>query len=277
MWSRRNLYAPAIEILRREIQPRRLFLHDVRLHPSPSRISVHHFLLIDDSRASGGSRRSHHLLPFSRCSVRFWSSPYSTGPAHGGLLACWNCSEPSPVAGTFLVCGACRAVQPVDLSVDYFDIFGLERGYDIMVENLEWKYKEWQKKLHPDLVHSKSEKEKSYAAEQSARVIDAYRTLSNPLSRALYLLKLAGIFVDEEKTVMDPDLLSEMMEIREAVEEESDPKALMELQCQIQKKYEDRSDSFREAFNKRDFDSAIIAAQKMRYYERAIEAIVKKL
>lgn len=35
--------------------------------------------------------------------------------------------------------------------------FGRERKYDIGVENLEGKYKDWQKKLHPDLVHSKSE------------------------------------------------------------------------------------------------------------------------
>ncbi|KAL0904030.1 hypothetical protein M5K25_026101 [Dendrobium thyrsiflorum] len=153
-----------------------------------------------------------------------------------------------------------------------------EQGFDLKDDNLEGKYKEWQKKLHPDLVHSKSEKEKTYAVEQSARVIDAYRTLSKPLSRALYLvLQLAGIFVDEEKTVMDPELLSEMMDVREAVEEASDPKVLMEIQHQIERKHEDWSNSFREAFNKQDFDSAISATQKMRYYERAIEEIVKKL
>lgn len=32
-----------------------------------------------------------------------------------------------------------------------------EKKYDIEGENLEGKYKEWQKKLHPDLVHSKSQ------------------------------------------------------------------------------------------------------------------------
>lgn len=32
-----------------------------------------------------------------------------------------------------------------------------ERGYDIKDDNLEGKYKDWQKKLHPDLVHTKSE------------------------------------------------------------------------------------------------------------------------
>jgi len=32
-----------------------------------------------------------------------------------------------------------------------------ERKYDIEESSLEGKYKDWQKKLHPDLVHSKSE------------------------------------------------------------------------------------------------------------------------
>lgn len=32
------------------------------------------------------------------------------------------------------------------------------------------------------------QKEREYAAEQSARVIDAYRTLSKPLSRAIYIV-----------------------------------------------------------------------------------------
>lgn len=32
-----------------------------------------------------------------------------------------------------------------------------EKKYKIEDENLERKYKDWQKKLHPDLVHSKSE------------------------------------------------------------------------------------------------------------------------
>ncbi|CAM8994348.1 unnamed protein product [Rhodiola kirilowii] len=96
----------------------------------------------------------------------------------------------------------------------------------------EGKYKDWQKKLHPDLVHSKSQKEKDYAAEQSSRVIDAYRKLENPLSRAIYMLKLKGIDVDEEQTISEPELLGEIMDIREAVEEAVDSQALTEIQIQ---------------------------------------------
>ncbi|KAF6165284.1 hypothetical protein GIB67_042700 [Kingdonia uniflora] len=98
---------------------------------------------------------------------------------------CWNCGAVA-VSKPFLACESCRSVQPVDDSIDFFQIFGLEKAY-VIEYKLDSKYKDWQKKLHPDLVHTKSEKEKEYAAEQSALVIDAYRTLRKPLSRAIYM------------------------------------------------------------------------------------------
>ncbi|KAL6851964.1 hypothetical protein ACP4OV_020149 [Aristida adscensionis] len=193
------------------------------------------------------------------------------GGGEGG--ACWSCGA----GGAFLSCVSCGSVQPVDPAVDYFRIFGLKREYDIKDTSLEGKYKDWQKKLHPDLVHTKSEKERGFAAEQSALVIDAYRTLSRPLSRALYLLKLEGIHVDEEKTISDPELLMEMMEIREAVNDASDSQTLEQIKSQVKKKLETWSNYFDKAFDKRDFDRAVEATQRMRYYERAMEETVKKL
>jgi molecular chaperone HscB len=189
---------------------------------------------------------------------------------------CWNCdaaAETSP----FLVCESCRTVQPVDHSADYFQIFGWEKSYKIPNENLEGKYKDWQKKLHPDLVHSKSEREKTYAAEQSGRVIDAYRTLSNPLSRAIYLMRLEGVEVDEEQTVSEPELLDEIMEIREAVEEASDAQTLKNIQAQIEEKLKQWSKSFGDAFQRQQYEEAHVCIQRMTYYQRVIEEIVKKL
>ncbi|KAI5438294.1 hypothetical protein KIW84_024145 [Lathyrus oleraceus] len=99
-----------------------------------------------------------------------------------------------------------RSIKP---STTRIVIETAEKKYDVDGIDLERKYKEWQKKLHPDLVHSKSQKEKDFAAEQSARVIDAYRTLSKPLSRGIYMLKLKGVEIDEEQTISDPELLAE--------------------------------------------------------------------
>ncbi|CAK9160852.1 unnamed protein product [Ilex paraguariensis] len=197
---------------------------------------------------------------------------------------CWNCNAEAGMT-PFLFCNSCRSVQPVDHSVDYFQIFGLttvlnanrEKKYEIEDENLEGKYKDWQKKLHPDLVHSKSKQEREYAAEQSARVIDAYRTLTNPLSRAIYILKLEGVDVDEEERISDPDLLAEIMEIREAVEEAQETQALNQIQAQIQEKLTRWRKSFANAFQSRKYEEAQTSIRRMTYYIRANEEIVKKL
>ncbi|XP_024012501.1 iron-sulfur cluster co-chaperone protein HscB, mitochondrial [Eutrema salsugineum] len=101
---------------------------------------------------------------------------------------CWNCGFSSEKAA-FLFCDSCRSIQPVDDSVDYFQIFGLENKYELDAGSLEGKYKDWQKKLHPDLVHNKSKKERDYAAEQSAKVTEACRTLTKRLSRAMYIVR----------------------------------------------------------------------------------------
>lgn len=37
---------------------------------------------------------------------------------------CWNCNTTAEVA-PFLVCSSCRCIQPVDESVNFFQIFGL--------------------------------------------------------------------------------------------------------------------------------------------------------
>uniref|UniRef100_A0A1D1YB58 Iron-sulfur cluster co-chaperone protein HscB, mitochondrial n=1 Tax=Anthurium amnicola TaxID=1678845 RepID=A0A1D1YB58_9ARAE len=219
------------------------------------------------------------------CSYSSGASPNGGGDAEGGgdasdaVAACWNCGTtgPSSPSAPFLACGACGSVQPVDTSVDYFQIFGLERKYELRSDGLENKYKDWQKKLHPDLVHTKSETERSYAAEQSARVIDAYRTLNRPLSRALYLLKLEGLHVDEEKTISDSELLAEVLEIREAVEEARNSQALEQIKSELQEKLQSWSNSFAEAFKDGKIEDAVTSTQRMRYYERAIEEIVKKL
>ncbi|OAO95298.1 hypothetical protein AXX17_AT5G05970 [Arabidopsis thaliana] len=142
---------------------------------------------------------------------------------------CWNCGEKA----AFLFCNSCRSIQPVDDSVDYFQIFGLEKKYEIDPGSLEGKYKDWQKKLHPDLVHNKSKKERDYAAEQSAKVTEACRTLTKRLSRAMYIMKLNGVNVNEEETITDPTLLMEIMELREAISEADDSTSLNQIRSQV--------------------------------------------
>ncbi|CAF2118723.1 hypothetical protein HID58_008308 [Brassica napus] len=191
-------------------------------------------------------------------------------------VCCWNCGFSSEKAA-FLFCDSCRSIQPVDDSVDYFQIFGLEKKYELEGGSLEGKYKDWQKKLHPDLVHNKSQKERDYAADQSAKVTEACRTLTKRLSRAMYKMKLNGKNINEEETVTDPTLLMEMMELREAIAEADDSKELNQIQSQVQENLKQWSDSFADNFESQRFDEAVKCIRRMTYYEKACEEIVKKL
>ncbi|CAJ1967307.1 unnamed protein product [Sphenostylis stenocarpa] len=265
--SKKNLCTPLSSLLRRCLTS---IPQHFTSHSSPHiKLSILH-------RVSPHHRPPHDPNFDFYCSLGFSWKNLCSKSAEEIQLGCWNCHA-LPHSAPFLVCDSCRCIQPVDGSTDYFQIFGVERKYDQEGENLEGKYKEWQKKLHPDLVHSKSKKERDFAAEQSARVIDAYRTLSKPLSRGIYLLKLNGVEIDEEQTISDPELLAEIMEIRETVEEATDSEALNLILSQMQEKLQNWSNTFGHAFQNRNFEEAKLAIRRMTYYSRVIDEVGKKL
>ena len=119
----------------------------------------------------------------------------------------------------------------VDLSADHFALFGLERGYPLDLARLTARYRELQQVLHPDRFVSAPDAERRWSVQAASRVNDAYTTLRTPLRRAVYLLSLAGVAIDEESdTRMDPMFLMEQMELREALEAAetaSDPHAAL--------------------------------------------------
>ncbi|KDP36082.1 hypothetical protein JCGZ_08726 [Jatropha curcas] len=271
MLKAKELWTPLSTILRRRalLLTARCFLSDHSI--STPRI-YSSYSNARNSRCFFSSSKNHFLGN----SLKFSGKNFCSESSKKVNATCWNCNA-HPQQSPFLVCESCRAIQPVDQSIDYFQIFWLEKKYEIKDENLEGKYKDWQKKLHPDLVHSKSQKEREFAAEQSARIIDAYRTLSNPRLRAIYILKLEGVDVNEEETITEPQLLAEIMEIREAVEEAPNTEALTDIQSQMREKLQYWSDSFANAFQSHKFEEAITCIRRMTYYDRVNEEIVKRL
>nr|GMC95321.1 iron-sulfur cluster co-chaperone protein HscB, mitochondrial-like [Ipomoea batatas] len=89
--------------------------------------------------------------------------------------------------------------------------------------------------------------------------------------------KLEGWDIDEEERILDPELLAEIMEIREAIEEAGDSQALKHIQAQIQEEFEEWSKSFAIAFENKDGEEAVSCIRRMTYYKRANEEIIKKL
>ena len=122
-----------------------------------------------------------------------------------------------PAAEPF--CLTCKAVQPPG-QADHFARLGFPRAYDLDPKDVERRYFDLQRRLHPDRFATKAPKERALSQGQATSLNAAYETLMDPLARAVYLLRLSGIETGGDgKTVADPALLMEAMEMREALAE----------------------------------------------------------
>ena len=100
-----------------------------------------------------------------------------------------------------------------------FDILGLQPAFSLDMKTLETAYFNAQRICHPDRFVGKPEAERIAAISRSQLVNDAYETLKNPLRRAEHLLEMQGIVALDDAMKAPPQLLMEMMELRESLEE----------------------------------------------------------
>jgi molecular chaperone HscB len=114
---------------------------------------------------------------------------------------------------------------------DYFEFFDLPHHLAIDLKDLEKRFYALSRELHPDRFARRSEAERQRALEDSATLNDAYRTLRDPIARALYLLKLEGFDIGEQGSKdVPPELLEEMFELNMAIEEADAPQLEASLQ-----------------------------------------------
>lgn len=107
--------------------------------------------------------------------------------------------------------------------MNYFEIFSLPVSFDVNLALLNSSYRELQRAVHPDKFAHASEQQQLLSVQKAAQINDAYQTLKSPVSRAEYMLKLAGVELHhEQQTIKDPVFLMQQMELREELEEISD-------------------------------------------------------
>jgi molecular chaperone HscB len=165
-------------------------------------------------------------------------------------IACWSCSVGQ--VDSKLFCPHCSKIQPPP-GGDYFQVFGLERRFQVDLSALEREFHRLSRKVHPDRFARAGENERQWSLADTALLNDAYRTLKEPLHRTEYLLKLQGAAIGEEnsgKDRKDPsrapaDLLEEVFDLNMQLEEmrmarkmgEEDP-ALQSSLTEAKKKFE---------------------------------------
>lgn len=141
--------------------------------------------------------------------------------------------------------------------------------FEISVGDLRREFLQLQAIAHPDKYPSGVAKQNAEAL--SARINEAFRTLSDPLQRAQYLLReWHGIDVTAEdgskKHELDPATLMEVIEVQETIEEaetEEEIEALkMENEMRIARGVEDLT----KAFDRGDVEGARKECVKLRFW-----------
>lgn len=102
----------------------------------------------------------------------------------------------------------------------YYELFGMERRLVLDPAQLQKRFYELSRELHPDRFVRKSEAERENALDASSRLNDAYRTLRDPVQRAMYVLSEEGFDIGEQRSGdVPPELLEEVFELNMALEE----------------------------------------------------------
>jgi molecular chaperone HscB len=129
--------------------------------------------------------------------------------------ACWRCGAATRGA---LVCAGCEAVQPVPAELDYFAALGLPRRLALDAADLEQRYLEASRALHPDRFQTSSPREQELSLAASALVNRARRTLRSPVTRGRYWLELHGDRLGDDNKRVPPAIAAEVFETQEKLE-----------------------------------------------------------
>ena len=182
-----------------------------------------------------------------RASIRLYSS--SPSPSH----LCAFCAAPLPTR--LPACPKCFQIERPIKTYDYYELLETPKSPNPFVINegqLKNNFRRIQRYVHPDIWASQGEvchanffffsvpanaiifQDKALAARDlSGLVNEAYNTLLQPLSRIHYILSQHNLAVSETDQLDNPHLITEVIEIREALEDASSESEVEEIKNDV--------------------------------------------
>ena len=157
--------------------------------------------------------------------------------------------------------------------LSHFKKFSLPQSFTINLEDLEEKYIELQKENHPDNSSNETQ-----AQINSILLNESYKILKNPIKRAIYLLKLENIKIEDERNTVKPDLitLQEILELREEVDANlRDAGKISALKKQIKEQIKTKISNLENIFAAKNFDEAAQVTMAAKYLQKIIDDLKK--
>jgi hypothetical protein len=138
-------------------------------------------------RAHSGVAHSSSYKKFSKSSL---PAKILTNQVIEHNLSCQSCGSELHCCALFCGSNDCKKVQKLNIArCNFFELFGMETPkYQINTEQIEQKYRNLQKQMHPDKFATYSNDEKLISIENSSLINQAISTLKSPIDRANYLV-----------------------------------------------------------------------------------------
>ena len=156
--------------------------------------------------------------------------------------------------------------------MDHFARLGLPAALDLDAGALDKAYFARQRQWHPDRFVGKPAEQRAKASVEAAGLNDAYRTLKDPLSRAVYLAGLNGVELPGDgKTIDDPELLMEAMETREELHEAGSIAAIDALAAKVRDDMQKSLAGLGDLFLANDKPAIRKALLRLRYLDKFAE------
>jgi molecular chaperone HscB len=117
------------------------------------------------------------------------------------------------------VCEGCQTLHPIPRSVDYFELLGLPRAFDLDTDLLQQRFLSLSRHVHPDYFAQAEPQMRSLSVRLAAELNAAVKVLGDPVQRAGYLLETFGGPSPAQDRTVPPDVLADAMMLRESIEE----------------------------------------------------------
>jgi len=163
-----------------------------------------------------------------------------------------------------------RVLPRVNLQSDDFELFGLPAQFSQSRAELDARWKQLQREVHPDRFADQGQAAQRLALQWSVRINEAYQRLKDPLKRAAYLCELRGAPIRaHDNTAMPASFLVRQMQWREALDEADSAAALQTLSAQTQVEQTTLLDRLADSLDRTgDLQEAVAQVRALMFIER---------
>jgi molecular chaperone HscB len=153
-----------------------------------------------------------------------------------------------------------------------FDVLGLPARFALDPAELERRFRDVQRAVHPDRHAGAAPAVRRAALSGAVSASQAYRTLRDELARAEALLAVLGAPAAAPQA--DPALLMEMMTLRESLEEaRGDSRRVASLRAEVEGARAAALASLGAAFDAHELPRAAALLARLRYHRRFLDEV----